>query len=200
MPPDRNSDEAEDGAVSDTAPEQDTDPEGNATVTHVAESDKGATPGATTTTVGPAEMTALGGDPPGFEPLDRLLPALTLDSRWWYWIAAVPVYFLLSVLLAFVGFLSVVAGVALDIPLGLFIPVVLAFALIGLPGAVLSVMFPLATYADARAVAGADIEWTPDPILYGLLALAAVLITAFVLSVPLALYYLYQRHRHVGTP
>lgn len=201
MPPDRDTDETEDGVVSDAATERDSDPEGSAdTGTHVAESDEGTTAEATTATVGSAEVTGLGGDSPGIEPLDRLLPALTPDSRWWYWIAAVPVYFVLSMLLAFGGFLFVVVGVALDIPFGLFILVAIAFVLIGLPGAVLSVMFPLAIYADARAIAGADIEWTPDPILYGLLALAAVLITAFVLSVPLALYYLYQRHHHVGTP
>jgi hypothetical protein len=209
MPPDRDTDETEDGVGSDAATEGETDPEGSGTTgtgrtdsaaaSDAAERDEGATTGATTATVGSAEVTTLGGDSPGIEPLDRLLPGLRPDSRWWYWIAAVPVYFVLSMLLAFGGFLLVVAGVALDIPFGLVIPIVIV-ALIGLPGTVLSVMFPLATYADARAIAGADIEWTPDPILYGLLALTAVLITAFVLSVPLALYYLYQRHRHVGTP
>jgi hypothetical protein len=31
-------------------------------------------------------------------------------------------------------------------------------------------------------------------------AVVAVLVTNFVLSVPLALYYLYKRHEEVGTP
>jgi hypothetical protein len=37
-------------------------------------------------------------------------------------------------------------------------------------------------------------------VLWGLLAVVAVLVTNFVLSVPLALYYLYRRHEALGTP
>jgi hypothetical protein len=200
MPPNRDADETDDGAAANTESGSSTDAEPTDDTENGAPTESDEAGDSPTTTVGPAEVPTPEGEPPGIEPLDERLPALTPDSRWWYWIAAVPAYFLLSTLLAFGVFLLVLTGLALDSGITLFVLFVFAFLLIGLPGVVLSVLFPLATYADARAIAGADVEWTPDPILYGLLALAAVLMTAFTLSVPLALYYLYQRHRYVGTP
>lgn len=152
------------------------------------------------TTVGPAEIPTSDDEPPGIEPLDEHLPPPDVDSRWWYWIAAVPLYFVASLLIGGFAFVIAVLGLATDLG-GLFLLLFgAAFLLIALPGVILAVMFPLALYVDARAVAGANVDWSPDPILYGVLALAAVLVSAFTLSVPLSLYYLYQRHRHVGSP
>jgi hypothetical protein len=73
-------------------------------------------------------------------------------------------------------------------------------ALFGLVGLGVAVGFPLGIYVDARAIEEAGGEWRPDPVLWGLSAVVAVLVTNFVLSVPLALYYLYRRHETIGTP
>lgn len=134
--------------------------------------------------------------------LDDVLPRATVDSRWWYWIAAVPVYFAVSAVLGGLFFAAAVLGLWVDVGFalsGLFV-FALAVVVFGLPGLALSVLFPVAVYVDARAVREADVGWDPDPALYGIVALAGVVVTAFTVSVPLALYYLYRRHEAVGTP
>jgi hypothetical protein len=140
-------------------------------------------------------------DSPGNDTLDEYLPDAGVDSRWWYWIAAVPVYALLSTLIGFAAFVGVfLLGLAGDAVGFGFLAFFLLFVLIALPGLVLTVLFPIATYVDAKAVAEADVGWDPDPALYGLVALAGVLLTGFTVSLVLAVYYLYQRHKYVGTP
>lgn len=136
------------------------------------------------------------------DPLGGLLPRPGVDSRWWYWIAAIPLYVvaggavgLLFAVIALAGFgLGLDAGV---VGFGLLFVTVLV---LGLAGLVLTIVFPVATYIDARAVAAADTSWTPDPLVWGLAALATVVLSAFTLSFVLALYYLYKRHVAVGTP
>jgi hypothetical protein len=139
--------------------------------------------------------------------LDDLLPAASIDSRWWYWIAAVPVLFGVSLGLGGAAVVLFLFGVALDVAgfagvasLGGFVLFWLGTLFLGFVGLLVAVLFPIATYVDARAIEEAGLEWRPDPVLYGLAAAAAVLATNFVLSVPLALYYLYRRHGAVGTP
>ena len=130
------------------------------------------------------------------------LPRATIESRWWYWIAAVPVYFAVSLVLGGLAFAVVFLGFWVDVGVavsGVFLFALVAFFL-ALPGLVLSVLFPLAVYVDARAVSEAEVGWNPDPALYGLVALAGVLATAFTVSVPMALYYLYRRHEAIGVP
>lgn len=137
-----------------------------------------------------------------------LLPRASVDSKWWYWIAAVPLFALvgtlLGVLFAVVGFVGFFLGVGFDAGVLSVLPffaVVLAIGFIGVVGAILTLVFPLAVYVDARAVAESDAsDWRPDPALYGLVALAGAITTTFVVTVPLALYYLYRRHDAVGTP
>lgn len=134
------------------------------------------------------------------DPLGGLLPRADVDSRWWYWIAAVPAF----ALVALVGGVFFAFGFLFDLFLTgglftfgaafLFVPVA------GLVGLVLTVMYPVATYVDARAVAESRAEWTPDPLVWGLVALASVVLSAFSLSVVASLYYLYKRHGAVGTP
>ncbi|MFC4359670.1 hypothetical protein ACFO0N_17130 [Halobium salinum] len=139
--------------------------------------------------------------------LDDLLPEATVDSKWWYWIAAVPAYFVLTLLFGGAAFFLVLAGVGIDLLGGLGVAtfgvtallVVFAF-LVALPGLLLAVLFPVAIYVDARAVERAALDWRPDPVLYGLVAVVGVVATNFVVSVPLACYYLYKRHEAVGTP
>lgn len=145
----------------------------------------------------------------GRETVDALLPEASVDSNWWYWIAAVPAYFLVMLGLGVAAAFLFVFAFALDLAglagLGSVVVTLMAmagFAILGLLGLVVAVMFPVATYVDARAIsrAGRAGDWRPDPLLYGLVALVAVLATNVVLSVPFAVYYLYRRHRELGVP
>lgn len=134
------------------------------------------------------------------DPLGDLLPRADADSRWWYWIAAVPA----SAVVALVGGVFLLFGFLFDLFLtgGLltFGATFFLVPVVGLVGLVLTVMYPVATYVDARAIAESRAEWTPDPLVWGLVALASVVFSAFSLSVVASLYYLYKRHGAVGTP
>jgi hypothetical protein len=138
---------------------------------------------------------------------DDYLPQTTVDSRWWYWIAAVPIYFAVTVVFGIFWAIAFVLGVGLDLAglsglatLGTFSVFLVAAIAFALAGITLAVAFPLAIYVDAAAIERANLDWKPDPVLYGIVALAAVVVTNFVLSVPLSLFYLYKRHEAVGTP
>ncbi len=140
-------------------------------------------------------------------------------SRWWYWIAAVPV--------VFVFWLVTVAWVTFAILLEPSVlsatgdsPVVHAASVslvaVGIPFAVLTVMFPFAVFQDTQAIHRAEPGWEPPSgnyALVGLLGLVAAVIgglltqsfsiaviTGLVLSVPFALYYLRERHDNLGVP
>mgnify|MGYP000232921735 CR=1 FL=1 len=151
-----------------------------------SERDPGATAGASTRAVD--------------DPLGDLLPRAGVDSRWWYWIAAIPLYVVFGAMLAvlFVGVLIfdlfLTGGIATVFGAFVVVPV------LGLVGLALTVLFPVATYIDARAIAESEAEWAPDPLVWGLAALATVVLSAFTVSVLQALYYLYRRHVAVGTP
>lgn len=137
----------------------------------------------------------------------------SVDSRWWWWIAAVPAF----------GVLSIVAGIGLMILLVIGVFTVGAssggppgmielftgggvllvgslFAIGALVGLVLTVMFPIALYVDGSAVRDADYDWDPDPLLYALVAVVGTLFGSFLITGPVALYYLYKRHTTVGVP
>ncbi|WP_336343405.1 hypothetical protein [Halalkalicoccus ordinarius] len=136
------------------------------------------------------------------------------ESRWWYWIAAYPVYSLLAIpltLLAVVLFASVgaatapmgpagpdrgVVGPAMSGVVALVVGIVAIYALLGL---VLTLLLPVALYLDATELTESTVAWSPDPILYGLVGLLNFL-AAPVVGIIVALYYLYRRHEHVGTP
>jgi hypothetical protein len=140
------------------------------------------------------------------------LPQLdTVDSRWWYWIAAYPVAMLVSIPIMVVAMLlfivpAFVVGVEpqpgpgswgfitlIGVVLGLLMMVVIVAAF------ALAVLFPVALYFDARAVSEADVDWHPDPLLYGLLGLLQLIVTPLI-GFFISIYYLYQRHEHVGVP
>jgi hypothetical protein len=136
------------------------------------------------------------------------------QSRWWYWIAAYPIYSLLAIPLALLGvvlFASVGAATAPAGPMGpdpqvvgpvvfgvvaLLVGIGAIYALLGL---VLTLMLPVALYVDANELTESTVDWSPDPILYGLVGLLNFLAAPFV-GIIVAIYYLYRRHEHVGTP
>ena len=145
-----------------------------------------------------------------------------VETRWWYWVAAVPA--------AFAFWLLSVAWVAVAISLGPLAgprPLVQAaevsLVAFGGPFLALTAVFPFAVYADASAVLDADVDWRPPralltvaaaigplvsamAVLYGLVADAAgltpiwAIVLGFLLTVPVAAYYLHGRHGHLGVP
>lgn len=123
-------------------------------------------------------------------------------SRWWYWIAAVPIYAVVTFLLFGLLFLFV-AGAGMGGPgmtpmpvgPGVVFPLVVLFVI---PGIVLAVMLPVAFYFDATAVAESAVDWDPDPVLYALVGVVGIFVN--VVGPVAALYYLYRRHQHVGAP
>ncbi|MFC3477723.1 hypothetical protein [Halobacterium litoreum] len=134
-----------------------------------------------------------------------------VGGRWWYWVAAVPLYYVAATVLGFllgvVAFALAVGGVftasagdvtaPLSVGLG-FALVVLGALLLAAVGLLVSVAFPLAVYRDATALADADVDWDPDPALYAALGVAGILLQP--LQVPVAVYYLFKRHESVGRP
>lgn len=133
--------------------------------------------------------------------------AVAVDSKWWYWVAAVPIYVAAGILAGIVAGLLFLLGIAVDIGGGMGIAtgivtvgVVVGSIGYGLVGLVLAVLFPLGIYNDATAIEASTARWEPDPVLYLLVAAASVLFTAFSVSAVVALYYLYRRHEAVGTP
>lgn len=149
------------------------------------------------------------------DPLDMEYPPLdAVGSRWWYWIAVYPIAMVLVVPLVvfavvlFTVPLTVVesstdAPAAAPTPSALLAVLAMAFAAVVLVvimlGIVSSVLLPIALYMDARAVAKADLEWSPDPVLYGVLGLLPYFVTPLV-GIVVAVYYLFRRHEVVGVP
>lgn len=126
--------------------------------------------------------------------------AVAVDSRWWYWIAALPVV----VAVWLVTFAWVALAVATEFGAGLLAgdPVPVAFSLsvlvAGVPLAVVGGMLPVATYMDTRAVVAAGVDWRPSPARWA--AAGAGSLLSLVGAPAFACYYLYRRHRHLGVP
>lgn len=136
------------------------------------------------------------------DPLGDLLPRAGVDSRWWYWIAAIPLYVVVGAAVVLLFAVIALLGFGIGFDAGFVVTGLLFLAIIGLGlvGLVLSIVFPIAMYIDARAIAASEASWTPDPLVWGLAALATEVLSAFTLSLVVALYYLYKRHVAVGTP
>jgi len=134
------------------------------------------------------------------------------QSRWWYWLVADVVIgvvgllagYAVAVLVLFAG-----AGFALGGPRAVFGLSVVTLLIVVLPllalffvWLIVGLVTPFALYFDAEAIATADADWEPDPTLYA--GAGAVGLFANPTGVPLqpavAAYYLYRRHKHVGTP
>ncbi|WP_336035909.1 hypothetical protein [Halobacterium yunchengense] len=134
-------------------------------------------------------------------------PSAPADSRWWYWVAAVPAFYVVATVAGFLfGALAFAfaltgaeygPGIGAPVGLGFFGAFVL-FAFLAAVGGLLSLVFPVAIYLDADAVAETPGDWQPDPELYGVLGLVGVV--AQPLQAPLGVYYLYRRHQSEGVP
>lgn len=107
----------------------------------------------------------------------------TADRRddWWHVVPALPAYVVVH------GVLSGATGLAPD-------HVVLVLPLLGF-----LLLYPVALLGDVRYVRAASGEWQPNRLVYGLLGLV-VLATVGLASFLVSPYYLYRRHRHLGTP
>ncbi len=134
-------------------------------------------------------------------------PQLRVDSRWWYWVAAVPIYVLIGAIGSVLVAILLIGTIGLDILGGggaftglASILLLIAGGIYGLAGLALLFLFPIGIYLDAKAIGDLPVEWQPDPILYGGLAALSALFSAFTLSLFVALYYLYKRHGAIGEP
>ena len=141
-----------------------------------------------------------------------------VDSRWWYWIAAVPTVFAFwMVTVAWVAIAISLEPGLLDSGLGndpLTQAARISLVAVGVPFVVLTAIFPFAVFQDTQAIDRAGVEWEPPSstyaaiALFGLLVLAVAgvsdvsvgVISGLVASVPFALYYLQQRHERLGVP
>ena len=135
------------------------------------------------------------------------LDGTAVDSKWWYAVAAVPLYVLVGIVGGVFAVVLFLLGVAVDVGGGMglatgLVVVLLTLGVSGyaLAGLALSILFPVGIYLDAKAVTTAETSWKPDAVLYLLVAAASVVLSAFTLSAVVALYYLYRRNQAVGVP
>lgn len=121
-------------------------------------------------------------------------------SRWWYGIAALPVVSVLAVALVTVSTaLAVGFGLLEGRFAGPVFGLLVLFAMVATAAVIAAgLLFPIALYLDSRAVANANVDWRPDVTVYTGLGVVAAFV--HVLGIAVACYYLYRRHRVVGTP
>jgi hypothetical protein len=157
---------------------------------------------------------------PLLDPLRRRLAHDRVDTRWWYWVAAVPAVFAFWVVAVAWVTVAVSLGPLAD-PRPVAQAAEISLVAFGGPFLALTGVFPFAVYADASAVLEADVEWRPartpltgaaavGPLVaagavavglaMGDAALAPLWATVlgFLLTVPVAAYYLYERHENLG--
>jgi hypothetical protein len=87
---------------------------------------------------------------------------LRVDSRWWYWVAAIPLvtaFWALSSLWVFVVVVVVPEAAVSGTRDVLTLPAVA----LGVPALVAFLVLPLALWLDARAIAAAGGDWPADP-------------------------------------
>lgn len=131
------------------------------------------------------------------------------SSRWWYGVAAT-VVLLLLVWIAWAGVRLTTATVpgtdptqlvprgvgSLVFLLGTFVTVVATWAS--------APIFTISLFMDARAIRRSDFDWRPNQYLYGGIGLihlgALFTVVVYAVTMPVALFYLYRRHQHIGIP
>lgn len=128
------------------------------------------------------------------------LPLRVRDSRWWYWIAAVPLVYVLVFTALAVFVLPLILGES-DVVFGLGESSVALLAVaLALPSFLITLVLPYALYRDIGLLNEHDTAtaWSPDRDEYAILGAAGIFVTG--VSVVVSVYYLYQRHVHVGIP
>lgn len=133
----------------------------------------------------------------------------SVDSRWWYWILAHPVGFVIGTpLIVLLGLLIAIPVVGLVADSGtafgalwllllLLAGVFLTFVILMLMA--VFVMLPFALYFDAKAIRDAPVDWNPDPLVYALLGALQFVVTPLV-GLIVGSYYVYRRHVELGVP
>lgn len=124
-----------------------------------------------------------------------------VESRWWYWIAAIPVASVIGYVLMVLVILTAAPAVTtssaeLGAGFGVAFIALVAFGVFALA---FGLMFPLAIYYDSRAVRDAGYEeWQPDPTFYAILGVIGLAVA--IVQLVVAVYYLTKRSQIVGQP
>lgn len=124
-----------------------------------------------------------------------------VESRWWYWIAAIPLASVIGYVLMVLVILTAApaittTGAELGAGFGVAFVALAAFGVFAL---VFGLMFPLAIYFDAQAIREADLdEWKPDPAFFAVLGVIGLAVA--VVQLVVAVYYLTRRRQVVGVP
>ena len=128
------------------------------------------------------------------------IPSDVRNSKWWLLIAAIPVLQIL-VIAVIVGIFYVVFGLGQTRIFG-FGEARIAMAMTGLSLLVLPLMIalPYALYRDIERLDdhGAQAHWDVEQDHYTIAAAVGIFFPIIAFAV--ALFYLYQRHVHVGVP
>ncbi len=155
------------------------------------------------------------------EPAGAISGDSPVDSRWWYWVATVPVAFAFWVLSAAWVAVGTALDPALDDGTGFGAALGVALVAFGVPLLVLLTVFPASVLFDARAARDQS-DWRPSaerialaaslgPTVAILLVFAVVLdvvaptagsiaavTLGYLLAAPVALWYLRERRDAVG--
>lgn len=119
----------------------------------------------------------------------------TYYSNWWYGVL-IPVVF---EVFGWVSIWVVSEAGLLDEPSNVFALLVPILAI--LIAVLLTPVFALCLFLDARKITKSQCAWEPNPYLWGgagLLCLAAMVVSPYSLVLPLGLVYLYRRSTRVG--
>ncbi len=117
----------------------------------------------------------------------------SVDSNWWWGVAAVPIWIVIGVMMLFASILLMIVVPEAGIMIGFLFLIVWA-----LGAAVLDLLIVIAIYFDARAVEDAGVEWETTGDTY--LMIAAIGLMVPMIHTVLSLYYLHQRRQYVGVP
>lgn len=141
-------------------------------------------------------------------------------SRWWIGVTIVPLFTALSLLTVriltplFQWAINHQASVPDAVGSTLLLLYFVAGTISTLGVFLVPPTLPISLYFDARSIERTDCPWSPNAVYWGGLGLVQLGVWGgpgprigmegrefiYAFTVPLALYYLYLRHQHVGTP
>ena len=127
-------------------------------------------------------------------------PTVVRNSRWWYIIAAVPIIEILVAIVIAIVF-TIVFGLGQSSFLGLGeTAIAMAMAGLSILVALVSIPLPYALHRDLNVLNeyAALTEWEIEHHQYVIAGVAGIFIP--IVGFAVSIYYLYQRHVHVGIP